>query len=74
MEEYKLFDELLQKSKALKNFTSDRENMLCEIIKMDIPSEGKIQWLESVGVELNRVLNFVEKLSNERKAHLNLKK
>jgi len=74
MEEYKLFDDLLQKSKSLKDFTSDRENMLCEIIKMDIQSDGKIQWLESVGVELNRVLNFIEKLSYERKAHLNLKK
>jgi len=74
MEEYKLFDELLSKSKTLRDFCDDREKMMFEILRMDISTEGKIHWLESVGSEINRVLNFIDRVSNERKSHLNLKK
>jgi len=74
MEEYKLFDELLQKSKSLRDFCDDREKMMFEILRMDISSEGKIHWLESVGSEVDRVLNFIDRVSKERKSHLNLKK
>ena len=42
MKEYELFDELLQKSKFLRNFCDDREKMMFEIIRMDISTDGKI--------------------------------
>ncbi len=74
MKEYELFDKLLNKSKELRKFCDDREKMIFEIIRMDIVEDGKINWLESVGVEIDRVLSFIEKLSNERKSHLNLNK
>jgi len=73
MEEYKLFDELLSKSKTLRNFCDEREKMMFEIIRMDMSTEGKIHWLESVGVEIDRVLSFIDRLSVERKSYLNLK-
>ena len=73
MKEYELFDELLQKSKFLINFYDDREKMMFEIIRMDISTDGKIHWLESVGSEIDRVLSFIERVSVERKSHLNLK-
>jgi hypothetical protein len=73
MEEYKLFDELLSKSKTLRNFCDDREKMMFEVIRMDLSTEGKIHWLESVGVEIDRVLSFIDRLSVERKSYLNLK-
>ena len=60
MKEYELFDELLQKSKFLINFCDDREKMMFEIIRMDISTDGKIHWLESVGSEIDRVLSFIE--------------
>ena len=37
MEEYQLFDELLKKSKSIRAFCEDREKMLFESIRMDIP-------------------------------------
>ena len=74
MEEYKLFDEFLQKSKTLRNFCDDREKMMFEVIRMDLKTDGKIHWLESIGVEIDRVLSFIDRVSNERKSHLNLKK
>lgn len=73
MKEYELFDELLQKSKFLINFCDDREKMMFEIIRMDISTDGKIHWLESVGSKIDRVLSFIERVSVERKSHLNLK-
>lgn len=73
MEEYKLFDELLSKSKTLRNFCDEREKMMFEIIRMDMSTEGKIHWLESVGVEIDRVLSFIDRVSIERKSYLNLK-
>lgn len=74
MEEYKLFDEFLQKSKKLRDFCDDREKMMFEVIRMDLKTDGKIYWLESIGVEIDRVLSFIDRVSNERKSHLNLKK
>ena len=73
MKEYELFDELLQKSKFLRNFCDDREKMMFEIIRMDISTDGKIHWLESVGSEIDRVLSFIERVSVERTSHLHLK-
>ena len=73
MEEYKLFDELLTKSKTLRGFCDDREKMMFEILRMDISEEGKIHWLESVGSEIDRVLSFINRVSEQRKSHLNLK-
>lgn len=73
MKEYGLFDELLKKTKSLKNFCDDREKMMFEIIRMDISTDGKIHWLEAVGSEIDRVLSFIDRVSAERKSHLNLK-
>ena len=74
MEEYKLFDELLQKSKSLREFCDDREKMMFEVLRMDISTDGKIHWLESIGGEINRIISFTDRLTAERKSHLNLKK
>ena len=74
IEEYQLFDELLKKSKAIRAFCEDREKMLFESIRMDIPINGKIVWLNSVGKEIDEVVSYIEKLSADRKPHLNLGK
>ncbi len=74
MKEYELFDELLQKSKFLRNFCDDREKMIFEVLRMDISTDGKIHWLNSIVYEIDKVLSFIDRLSNERKSQFNLKK
>ena len=61
---------LLKKSKAMRAFCEDREKMLFESIRMDIPINGKIVWLNSVGKEIDEVVSYIEKLSVDRKPHL----
>jgi len=73
MEEYILFDELLQKSKYLREYLDQNEKMMFEILRMDIKTDGKVHWLEAVGKEINRVTSYIERLSNERKSFLNMK-
>lgn len=73
MEHYQLFDEYLRKSKAIRKFCEDREKMLFESVRMDIPKEGTIHWLRSVGREIDDVVSLVERLSADRKPHLHLK-
>ena len=73
MEEYKLFDELLKKSKAIRAFCEDREKMLFESIRMDIPINGKIVWLEAVGREIDEVRNLIERLAEVRMPSMTLK-
>lgn len=73
MEQYQLFDELLMKSKAIRAFCEDREKMLFESVRMDIPIDGKIVWLKAVGKEIDEVTSYIEKLSADRKQHLTLK-
>ncbi len=70
---YELFDQMLMKSKAIRAFCEDREKMLFESIRMDIPIAGKIVWLKSVGAEIDEVATYIEKLSADRKQHLTLK-
>ena len=72
MEEYQLFDEFLKKSKAIRAFCEHREQMLFESIRMDIPIDGKIVWLEAVGKEIDQVVYYIEKLSADRKPPWNL--
>ncbi len=72
-EEYILFDELLQKSQLLREYADQNEKMMFEILRMDIKTDGKIHWLEAVGVEINSVITHIERLSNERKYFLKLK-
>jgi hypothetical protein len=74
MKEYEKFDYYLQNSKKIREFCNDREKMIFEILRMDLYEEGKIHWLESVGLEIDRVLSFIGRLENERKSHLNLRK
>ncbi len=71
-EEYHLFDELLKKSKAIRAFCEDREKLLFEFIRMDIPINGKIVWLNSVGKEIDEVISYIEKISIARKSKFNL--
>ena len=55
MEEYQLFDELLTKSKKLRDFCDDNEKMMFKVIRMDLKSDGKVHWLECVGRKIERV-------------------
>ena len=73
MEEYQLFDELLKKSKSIRAFCEDREKMLFESIRMDIPINGKIVWLEAVGKEIDEVRNLIERLAEVRVPSMTLK-
>ena len=73
MEQYQLFDELLMKSKAIRAFCEDREKMLFESIRMDIPIDGKIVWLKAVGKEIDEVRNLVERLAEVRVPSMTLK-
>lgn len=73
MVQYQLFDELLMKSKAIRAFCEDREKMLFESIRMDIPIDGKIVWLKAVGNEIDEVRNLVERLAEVRVPSMTLK-
>ena len=47
--------------------------MMFEILRMDmVETDGKIHWLEAVGVEIYRVLSFIDRVLNERISHLKL--
>lgn len=73
MEQYQLFDEYLQKSKAIRAFCEDREKLLFESIRMDIPIDGKIVWLKAVGKEIDEVRKLVEELAECRLSSMTLK-
>jgi len=48
--------------------------MMFEVLIMDMSEEGKVHWIESIGNQIDRVMSFIRRISNERKSHLNLKK
>ena len=73
MEQYQLFDELLMKSKAIRAFCENREKMLFESIRMDIPIDGQIVWLNSVGREIDEVKSLIDRLAENRLPSMTLK-
>lgn len=73
MEEYQLFDEYLKKSKSIRAFCEDREKMLFESIRIGGDVEGKIRWLNAVGNEIDKVISYINQLTEERDVSLNLK-
>lgn len=73
MKEYEVFDTYLQNSKKIREFCNDREKMMFEVLRMDLSEEGKIHWLESIGLEIIGVLELIGTVSNERKSHLKLR-
>lgn len=55
MKEYEIFDDFLKKSKKIREFCDDREKMLFESIRMEISTDGKIHWLNSIVYEIDKV-------------------
>jgi len=74
MKEYEVLDKYLKVSKTFREFCNDRETMMFEVLRMDISEDGKIDWIESIGNEMDKVLSFIDRLESERNSHLNLKK
>lgn len=74
MEVYELFDSYLQKAKLIRDFCSEREQMLFESVRMDMAVEAKIHWLNSVGKEIDDVIANIERLADDRKPQFNMKK
>ena len=70
MEHYELFDAYLKKSKLIRDFCEDREKMLFESIRMDIPTDGKIHWLNAIGAEIDKVVAYIDQLAMDRKPQL----
>jgi len=65
---YNSYDKYLSQSKKLSDYCNAHENILHEILKMDIDETSKVHLLDLVGVEIGRVLKFIERLKLERKS------
>lgn len=68
LNQYNSYDKYLSQSKKLNNYCNANENILHEILKMDINESAKVHLLDLVGVELGRILKFIERLNLERKS------
>jgi hypothetical protein len=67
MEHYEVFDQYLQKSKAIENFCSERESAMCHTITMSLADQTKICYLTAIGRELDAVLDLINKMTEARK-------
>jgi len=68
LSQYNSYDKYLSQSKKLNNYCNAHENILHEILKMDIDEASKVHLLDLIGVEIGRVLKFIERLNLERKS------
>lgn len=67
MEHYEVFDQYLQKSKEIERFCNERESAMCHTITMNLPDQTKICYLTAIGREIDAVLAFINKMTEERK-------
>lgn len=70
MEEYKVFDEYLQKAKIIRAFCEDRERLLFQSIRIDTSADNKITYINSVGKEIDKVGELIEEMMTKRKSLL----
>ena len=68
LNQYNSYDKYLSQSKKLSNYCNANENILHEILKMNIDEASKVHLLEMVGVEIGRILKYIERLNLERKS------
>jgi len=62
------YEKYLSQSKKLNNYCNVHENILHEILKMELDEASKVHLLDLMGVEIDRVLKFIERLRLERKS------
>ena len=62
------YSKYLAQSKKLSNYCNAHENILHEILKMELNESEKVHLLDLVGVEIGRVLKFIERLNLDRKS------
>ena len=67
LNQYNSYDKYLSQSKKLNNYCNAHENILHEILKMELDEASKVHLLDLVGVEIGRILKFIERLNLERK-------
>jgi hypothetical protein len=67
MEEYEVFDEYIKKSRKIRGFCNERERMLFEAIRIDTDTKGKLTYLKAIGVEIDKVMNYIDELNHQRK-------
>ena len=68
LNQYNSYDKYLLQSKKLSNYCTNNENILHEILKMNISEASKNHLLDLVGVEIGRILKYIERLNLERKS------
>ena len=62
------YDKYLSQSKKLSDYCNAHENILHEILKMELDESSKVHLLDLVGVEIGRVLKYIDRLNLERKS------
>ena len=62
------YDKYLSQSEKLSDYCNAHKNILNEILKMELDESEKVHLLDLVGVEIGRVLKFIERLRLERKS------
>ena len=68
MSQHNAYDKYLSQSEKLSNYCNAHENILHEILKMELDESEKVQLLDLMGVEIGRILKFIERLRLERKS------
>ena len=70
MENYEIFGDYIDKSKQIRQFCEKNETLLFESIRMDIPSEGIRKYLAAVGKEIEIILDYIERLKENRESNI----
>ena len=67
MDEFELFYEYLEKSKNIREFCEKNEGFLLQCIRADhITDDQKIHFLNVVGGEIDKVINYIDELKKEK--------
>jgi|APSaa5957512622_1039677.scaffolds.fasta_scaffold624732_1 hypothetical protein len=70
MENYEIFGDYIEKSKQIRQFCEKNESLLFEALRMDIPSNGVRKYLAAVGKEIETILDYVQRLKENRESNI----
>ena len=69
-DETKILDSSLEKSKRIKTFCDDRIKLINDFFELDYDTDFKIHWLESIEIELDKVIQSIKKVETQRNTYI----
>lgn len=70
---YRLLEKYIEKEKSIKDFSNGLIDLMYYTIRLDMENDTKSLYIQSIGKEVDLMLDLINKLEKERKSIFEIK-